>query len=172
MKKSGEDAATNIKGDEKMKNETDAAAAPSDKKDKNAPKDVPKVLLEMKKIKCLNADDSNKWSGSLTFLKKYVSKAISRIEAGPKVVVDPSEEFILNDIEDFCKYKCVEVEKNQKYKCQMCGKHFKGEDYVTKHIKNKHKDLIDETYDQETTKDWLNKTLNKNFKRLMKENYY
>ena len=86
--------------------------------------------------------------------------------------MDPSEEFILNDIEDFCKYKCVEIEKSQKYKCQMCGKHFKGEDYVTKHIKNKHKDLIDETYEQETTKDWLNKTLNKNFKRLMKENYY
>jgi len=50
LKKSGDDGATNIKGDEKMKNETDAAA-PSDKKDKNAPKDVPKVLLEMKKNK-------------------------------------------------------------------------------------------------------------------------
>ena len=125
----------------------------------------------MKKVTSMDPDKSTKWSGSFTFLKKYVSKTLKRIEEGPKVYVDPSEQFILNDIEDFCQYKCVEIEKEQKYKCQICLKHFKGQDYVLKHIKNKHKDVIDETYEKESTKDWLNKTLNKNFKKQMKENY-
>lgn len=125
----------------------------------------------MKKVTQIDPDISSKWSGSLTFLKKYVSKVMKRIDEGPRILSDPSEEFILNDIEDFCKYKCVEIEKDLKYKCQICSKHFKGEDYVIKHIKNKHKDVIDETYEKESTKDWLNKTLNKNFKRQMKENY-
>ena len=56
-----------LKNDEKMKNETDAPEKSADAK-----KELPKVLLEMKKIISLNTDESSKWSGSLTFLKKYV----------------------------------------------------------------------------------------------------
>ena len=41
-----------------------------------------------------------------------------------------------------------------------------------KHIKNKHKDVIDETYERENTKEWLNKTLILSFKKQMKENYF
>jgi hypothetical protein len=35
------------------------------------------------------------------------------------------------------------------FKCEICkeNKYFKGDDFVIKHIKNKHQDVIDEAYE-------------------------
>lgn len=105
------------------------------------------------------ASSEQKWSGSVLFLKKYVSSALLRLEEKARKWTDPAQEFITQDIEDFCRYKCKEIEPGQKYKCQICSKHFRGEDFVVKHIKNKHAEAIDETYEKESTKEWLNKTI-------------
>ena len=42
---------------------------------------------------------------------------------------------------------------------------------MIKHIKNKHSDIIDETYEKSSTKDWLNKTLSQRLRKQMKLNY-
>ena len=48
---------------------------------------------------------------------------------------------------------------------------FKGEDFVVKHIKNKHADVIDETYQKESTKSWLNKIIQHKLRKQMRQNY-
>jgi hypothetical protein len=116
----------------------------------------------------MEIDKLSKWAGSLFFLKKYVSQALKRISAGPRSWQDPEAEFIAQDIDDYCKYKCKEVEDGQKYRCEICSKCFRGTDFVIKHIKNKHADKIDETYEKPSTKEWLKKTLYQKLRRQTK----
>ncbi len=39
------------------------------------------------------------------------------------------------------------------------------------HIKNKHNDVIDEAYERQSTKEWLENTIQKQMKKEMKQNY-
>lgn len=43
----------------------------------------------------------------------------------------------------FCMKNCIE-EKAEKFKCAICGKGFCGEEFVVKHINNKHPESIQE----------------------------
>jgi len=38
---------------------------------------------DIKKLAEIDPEKSSKWSGSFTFLKKYVNSALKRIETGP-----------------------------------------------------------------------------------------
>ena len=93
---------------------------------------------QLKKITKLGQDSSKNWGGSMNFLQKYVSQALERIKGGPKVMQDPEEELFQKDLEDFYKYKCKEIIPNERYSCEICKKVFKGQDFVLKHVKNKH----------------------------------
>lgn len=42
---------------------------------------------------------------------------------------------------------------------------------MVKHIKNKHAEAIDETYAKESTKEWLNKTIQHKLRKQMRQNY-
>ena len=84
------------------------------------------MFKEIKNLLNLDADSSSRWSGSLTFLKKYVGSAINRIEQGPRSPPDdPNQvinDFKAQDIEDFCTYKSKEIESGKKYQCEICQK--------------------------------------------------
>ena len=84
-----------------------------------------------------------------------MSQALKRLRDGPNQLVDPEKEFINADMEDYLKYKCKEVKKDSNYQCEICNKAFTGEDFVIKHIRNKHEDVVKETYGRASTKDWL-----------------
>ena len=120
------------------------------------PSDLETQLQLLTKLK---PTTSLKWGGSITFLQRYISQAFKRLSKGPKELVDPEQEFIQLDIEDYLKYKCKEILPNERYMCEICKKVFKGEDFVLKHIKNKHEDVVNETYEKESTKDWLERNI-------------
>jgi hypothetical protein len=44
--------------------------------------------------------------------------------------------------------------------------------FAVKHIQTKHLDIITETYNKDSTKDWIEKTVKEKFKKEMKQNYY
>lgn len=71
-------------------------------------------------------------------------------------------------MEDYLKYKCKELTPGEKYQCEICKKVFKGEDFVVKHIRNKHQDVVDETYERQSTKDWLERNIEQKLKKEMK----
>lgn len=123
---------------------------------------------KFKQISKLGQDSSAKWGGSINFLSRYVTQALKRIKDGPKKLVDPEIEFINQDKEDFFQYKCKEIIPNERYSCEVCKKVFKGEDFVIKHIKNKHQDVVAETYERESTQDWLERTISQKLKKEMK----
>ena len=75
-------------------------------------------------------------------------------------------------MEDYLRYKCKEIEHGSKYSCEICKKPFRGEDFVIKHIRNKHEDVVNETYERESTKDWLSRNIQQKMKKEMKINYY
>lgn len=114
---------------------------------------------ELDKLIQLKPELSSKWGGSITFLQRYVSQALKRIQKGPSQLTNPEEEFIQQDIEDYLHYKCKEHVPGETYSCEICKKKFKGEDFVIKHIRNKHEDVVNETYERESTKEWLKKTI-------------
>ena len=68
------------------------------------------------------------------------------------------EEFINNQIQT--------VTENEKYQCVICGKFFKGSEYVKKHILNKHSDLIKENVED----DFYEKIKKDNYFNTRKEN--
>ena len=50
-------------------------------------------------------------------------------------------------------------------------KRFLSLEYATKHIMTKHQDVIEETYKDESTIKWVEKTVKDKFKKEMKVNY-
>jgi len=102
-------------------------------------------------------------------LKRYVGQALDRIKFGPRKLTDPYQEFLDGDQETFCKYHTIEIEKSERYKCDICGKKFEGEKFVVKHIRNKH---IEEAYAKRKTKEWVKETFRENMRRETKSNYY
>ena len=100
----------------------------------------------------------------MNFLQRYISQALKRIKVGPKIMNDPEVELFQKDLEDFYKYKCKEIIPNERYSCEICKKVFKGEDFVLKHVKNKHQDVVDKTYERQDTKDWLERTIQRKLK--------
>lgn len=105
-------------------------------------------------------------------MQRYTEIALKRIKQGPRELIDPEQEFIKADMEDYLRYKCKEVIKGERYECQICTKVFKGDDFVIKHIRNKHEDVVNETYERESTKDWLSRNIQRNMKEEMRANYY
>ena len=59
----------------------------------------------------------------------------------PRTLVDPSDEFRIQDMEDYLRDKCLEIKAGKRYQCDFCKKSFISEDFVLKHIRNKHVDL-------------------------------
>ena len=58
------------------------------------------------------------------------------------------------------------------YLCSLCPKKFRTIESFVTHIKNKHQDKIDETYQKKSTKEWVERTFQKEMKKAMKNNYY
>lgn len=52
------------------------------------------IQAQLELLSKVNPNSSLKWGGSLTFVQRYVSQALKRINAGPKELLDPEEEFI------------------------------------------------------------------------------
>jgi hypothetical protein len=77
--------------------------------------EMPQNQRLLEQLSKVNANQSLKWGGSLTFVQRYVSSALKRISSGPKELVDPEQEFIQLDIEDYLKYKCKELTAGEKY---------------------------------------------------------
>ena len=46
----------------------------------------------------------------------------------------------------FCVDKCQEIKESEKYKCDICNKGFRGAEFVYKHIRNKHEDVLEERF--------------------------
>lgn len=129
--------------------------APNDEQDQQE-ESLQDTLDQISKLK---SESCAKWGGSITFLKRYVEQALKKIRAGPRKYVDPAEEFKAQDVEEFCRCKCKQITPNERYSCDLCGKVFKGEEFVIKHIKNKHQEVIEEIYERESTQDWIEKNL-------------
>ena len=80
------------------------------------------------------------------------------------------------DKEEFCRSKSNKIEQpgqnggppTERHSCEICQKMFKGQEYVIKHIKNKHIDVINEAYERDSTKEWIESQKTKNFKAEMK----
>ena len=52
---------------------------------------------------------------------------------------DPEEDDLLVEMKtQYCYDKTQEIEAGEKYCCKICLKKFTGQEYVVKHIKNKH----------------------------------
>lgn len=119
---------------------------------------------QFKKIVNLGQESSKNWGGSMNFLQRYVSQALKRIKAGPQLMVDPEVDFFQKDLEAFYKHKCKEIIPNERYSCKICDKVFKGEDFVLKHVKNKHQEVVDKTYERQETKDWLERAISRKLK--------
>jgi hypothetical protein len=65
---------------------------------------------------------------------------------------DPQDDDLLSDKKDqYCKIKTREVvvKTGKAYCCKICEKFFKDGDFVAKHIKNKHADVLSEKFDAE-----------------------
>lgn len=92
-------------------------------------------------------------------MQRYTEVVFKRIKQGPRELIDPEQEFILADMEDYLHYKCKEVIKDERYECQVCQKVFKEQHFVIKHIRNKHEDVVNDTYERESTKDWLKRNI-------------
>lgn len=104
-------------------------------------------------------------------MQRYTSQALKLLKNGPRELVDPEKEFINNDMEDFLRYKCTEISPS-KYQCEICKKLFMAQDFVIKHIRNKHEDVVNETYERASTKEWLSRNIQQKMKKEMKQNYY
>ena len=51
----------------------------------------------------------------------------------------------LRVLDKFYQEHVVEVDPQRKFKCKLCGKLFKGADFVRKHIDYKHHDTVEAT---------------------------
>lgn len=120
----------------------------------------------------MQSAQSANYGGSITFLTKYTKAALDRIEAGPRCLMNPEEEFYQNDLDLYCRSLAKELDNNVGWGCKLCDKKFKSIEFVVTHIKNKHTDKIDETYKNPSTKEWFEKTFQKEMKKSMKNNYY
>jgi hypothetical protein len=65
----------------------------------------------------------------------------------------------------------MEVKPNEKYRCQFCQKNFSSERTAVKHILKKHQQVIQETYEKDSTKKWLSRRIREKIKKEMKQNY-
>jgi len=64
----------------KFKKENDTEINAEEKEKKADEEEIPEVIKLMKKVIKMDPEKSTKWSGSFTFLKKYVKKALNRID--------------------------------------------------------------------------------------------
>jgi hypothetical protein len=75
---------------------------------------------------------------------------------------DPQDDDLLNEKKDqYCKIKTKEVvmKTGKAYCCKICDKFFKDADFVFKHIKNKHADVLNEKFNFD------------HFKTISRDNY-
>jgi len=49
---------------------------------------------ELTLISKLMTESSENWRGSVTFLARYVKQALKKIKDGPRIMTDPSVEFM------------------------------------------------------------------------------
>ena len=68
--------------------------------------------------------------------------------------------------EEFINKQIKTITENEKYQCVICGKFFKGSEYVKKHILNKHTDLLKENVED----DFYEKIKKENYFKSRKEN--
>lgn len=104
-----------------------------------------------------------------------MKQALERLEQGPRKNINPEDEFYQNDLDAYCSSLATEKVKRDNsigYVCSLCPKQFCTRESFVTHIKNKHQDKIDETYQKKSTKDWVERTFQKEMKRAMKNNYY
>lgn len=86
------------------------------------------------------------------FCTNVSRRAAQVIDNGPSEVKDPHEDEMLVEKKDqYCKIKTreVAVKTGTAFSCKICEKCFKDADFVAKHIKNKHADVLDEKFDDE-----------------------
>ncbi|KAI3631071.1 hypothetical protein MIR68_010561 [Amoeboaphelidium protococcarum] len=59
------------------------------------------------------------------------------------ILQGPSEDQVNDLLQDYLRFKTVKVEAS-KFRCSVCGKMFKGNEFVEKHLNNKHQDVIEQ----------------------------
>ncbi len=108
----------------------------------------------MNRSQALNVDRASftsdpQYSRAVEFEKVYVAAANEIIKAGAQLLVNPYEDEILNEMKNqFCVDKCQEIKEGEKYKCDVCGKGFRGAEFVHKHIRNKHEDVLEDKFNK------------------------
>ena len=86
-------------------------------------------------------------------IKTFISKKENKKQEDyTEKLIALKEEFINNQIKT--------ITENEKYQCVICGKFFKGSEYVKKHILNKHTDLLKENVEDDF------------YEKIKKENYF
>ena len=92
-------------------------------------------------------------------IKTFISKKENKKQEDyTEKLIALKEEFINNQIKT--------ITENEKYQCVICGKFFKGSEYVKKHILNKHTDLLKENVED----DFYEKIKKENYFKSRKEN--
>ena len=92
-------------------------------------------------------------------IKTFISKKENKKQEDyTEKLIALKEEFINNQIKT--------ITENEKYQCVICGKYFKGSEYVKKHILNKHTDLLKENVED----DFYEKIKKENYFKSRKEN--
>ena len=92
-------------------------------------------------------------------IKTFISKKENKKQEDyTEKLIALKEEFINNQIKT--------ITENEKYQCVICGKYFKGSEYVKKHILNKHTDLLKENVED----DFYEKVKKENYFKSRKEN--
>ena len=92
-------------------------------------------------------------------IKTFISKKENKKQEDyTEKLIALKEEFINNQIKT--------ITENEKYQCVICGKYFKGSEYVKKNILNKHTDLLKENVED----DFYEKIKKENYFKSRKEN--
>ena len=92
-------------------------------------------------------------------IKTFISKKENKKQEDyTEKLIALKEEFINNQIKT--------ITENEKYQCVICGKFFKGSEYVKKHILNKHTDLLKENVED----DFYEKIKKEKYFKSRKEN--
>lgn len=93
--------------------------------------------------------DTTNWQTSKQFEDKYLNAADERIKKGPKEIISPSEDPMLQQMkEQYVVKKTHILAQGSIYQCGACDKKFKTSEFVYKHFFNKHGDVLDEKFNR------------------------
>lgn len=81
-------------------------------------------------------------AATVTFESNYVKFAELLVTVGPQPLQDPQQDSMLLELKmQYCIDSCEKI-SGEKFNCDICKKGFCGEEFVYKHINNKHSEII------------------------------